>query len=51
MIHRDLKPQNILIDEEGRPRVVDFGLARITDEASISGRFGGPPVPQAAPLR
>ena len=28
VIHRDLKPGNILIDREGSPRVLDFGLAR-----------------------
>ena len=35
-IHRDVKPSNILFDDEGLPRLADFGLVRSADEAGVT---------------
>ncbi len=37
VVHRDLKPQNIMIDKNGNAKIMDFGIARSVKEKGITG--------------
>jgi serine/threonine protein kinase len=36
VVHRDIKPGNIIIDEKGKPRLLDFGLATVAGEEKLT---------------
>jgi putative intracellular protease/amidase/predicted Ser/Thr protein kinase len=43
MVHRDIKPQNLMLAEDGRVRILDFGLARLSAEQASAPEPGEVP--------
>ncbi len=49
MIHRDIKPQNLMITPDGRVRILDFGLSRVASESPRRSHANRPSAIEAAP--